>query len=106
MTGVEQQANDALARAERLVDLREEYRQRVNASTRSSATALVDIAFESPILTSRVAEQRLGVSRPTALDVLRRLAVLGILTEQAVGPRGQRRWVAEAILVIVAGDSN
>lgn len=106
LTGVEQQANDALARAERLVDLREEYQERVNASTRSSATALVDVAFESPILTSRVAEQRLGVSRPTALDVLRRLAALGILTEQAVGPRGQRRWVAEAILEIVAGDSN
>jgi len=104
LTGIERQANDALARAQRLVDLREEYRRRVHATTRGSAAALVDVAFESPILTSRVAEQRLGVTRPTALGVLRRLAELGVLTERAPGPRGQRRWVAEAILEIVAGE--
>jgi Fic family protein len=103
LDGVEIQANDAVARAERLVDLREQYRQRVARVTRSNALAVVDIAFDSPVLTSRVVESRLAVTRPTALSLLQQLADLDVLVEHATGPRGQRRWMAQEIMQIVTG---
>jgi Mn-dependent DtxR family transcriptional regulator len=62
----------------------------------------VDLAFETPVLTSRFVEQRLGVTRPTALAMLRKLEELGILTEGRSGLRGQRRWRADQIMDIVA----
>ena len=50
LDGVRVQAADAVTRAERLIDLREQYRPRVRAVTRGAANALVDLAFEQPIL--------------------------------------------------------
>jgi hypothetical protein len=92
-------------RAEQLVDLRESYRQRVMGAARSGRTVeLVDLAFELPVLTARVVESRLGVSRPTALSLLSRAADLDVLTEQPAGLRGQRRWIAQGIVDIVTAD--
>lgn len=64
------QAVDAVGRAEQLTDLRERYRLRVQDTTRGSATQLVDLAFEQPVLTSRIVEQRLEITRPSALSPL------------------------------------
>ncbi|MGI8756241.1 MAG: hypothetical protein ACR2MB_10350, partial [Acidimicrobiales bacterium] len=61
-------------------------------------TALADLIFERPILTARLVMDRLKVSRPTAISLLRQLTGLGVLTEQAAGPRGQLRYVAEDLL--------
>jgi Fic family protein len=103
LRGVERQSTDAMRRAERLVDLRETYRQRVAGTARASRLVeLVDLAFELPVLTARVVESRLAVSRPTALSLLARGADLDVLVEQPAGPRAQRRWVAEGIVDIVA----
>ena len=104
LRGVQRQSNDAVDRAERLLDLRERYRQQVQAATRSQAVGAVDLTFAFPILTSRVVERELGVSRPTALKLLGQLAGYGILTERATGPRGQRRWVAEEVLDTITAD--
>lgn len=104
LRGVQRQSNDAVDRAERLLDLRERYRQQVQAATRSQAVGAVDLTFAFPILTSRVVERELGVSRPTALKFLGQLAGYGILTERATGPRGQRRWVAEEVLDTITAD--
>lgn len=97
LRGVEAQANDAVARAERLLDLRERYR-RATASLRSQAAALVDLIFEAPVLTARLVETRISVVRPTALRLLGQLAELGILAEASAGARGQRRWIAREVL--------
>jgi cell filamentation protein, protein adenylyltransferase len=104
LTGVEQQANDAVARAERLVDLRESYRVRVVESTRGQAVALVDVLFAHPIVTARIVESILGVRRPTALRALDLLVDMGILEEMPPGPRRQRRFLAQEVLVAIEED--
>jgi Fic family protein len=101
LDGVRTQAVDAVARAERLTDLRERYRAEVGAASRGAANQLVDIAFEQPVLNSRFVERRLGITRPAALTALRQLADLGILTDVSEGPRGQLRWRAHEILSVL-----
>lgn len=104
LEGVQVQSADAVARSERLTDLRERYRQAVRGVTRGAANQLVDLAFEQPILNARVVESRLGVSRPAAITALRQAAELGLLTEESGGPRGQLRWRAEAILAALTSE--
>ncbi|MCU4182729.1 hypothetical protein K6U06_00010 [Acidiferrimicrobium sp. IK] len=74
-------------RAEQLTDLQEQYRRAVGVHTRSIANQLVGLAFAQPILTARVVESRLRVTRPAALSALRQLEQLGILREAPGGVR-------------------
>lgn len=104
LDAVSTQAIDAVGRAELLTDLRERYRQRVQDATRGSANQLVDLAFEQPVLTARIVERRLDITRPSALTALRTLADLQILTEAADGPRGQLRWRAQDVLRVLVTD--
>jgi Fic family protein len=104
LSGVCEQAADAVVRAERLTDLRERYRTEVQASTRGAANQLVDLAFEQPVLNSRAVERRLHISRPAALKALRQLAALGILGEVQGGPRGQIRWRGHEILSVLTAE--
>lgn len=97
------QANDAVRRAQRLVELRERYRQRAVALSSHNAIALVDLACESPILTARLVTERLDVTRPTAGSLLRRLEEEGLLTRGSTGARGQQRYVAWEILEALTG---
>jgi Fic family protein len=97
LRGVEAQANDAVTRAERLLDLRERYRTATTV-LRSQAASLVDLVFETPVLTTRLVETRLSVARPTATRLLSQLVDLGILTEIGTGARGRRRWIAREVL--------
>lgn len=100
------QASDAVRRAERLTDLRERYRETVQAQTRGSANRLVELAFAQPVLTARFVEQRLGITRPSALSALRVLEDAGILTEASDGPRGQLRWRATGVLDVLTADDS
>jgi Fic family protein len=104
LRGIDVQATDALHRAERLTDLREDYRARVQEAYRSKAIVLLDLAFEQPILTTRLVERRLEVTRPSSLRLLRQLEELEILVEAPAGLRGQHRWRAPAILDGLASD--
>jgi Mn-dependent DtxR family transcriptional regulator len=63
--------------------------------------ALVDLVCERPIVSSRAVEDRLGVTRPTALKLLRQLETVGVLSKADHGPRGQRRYVAEELVATV-----
>jgi Fic family protein len=101
LDAVSTQAIDAVRRAEQLTDLRERYRAEVQDATRGSANQLVNLAFEQPVLTSRIVERRLDITRPSALSALRTLAELKILTEAADGPRGQLRWRAHEVLRVL-----
>lgn len=104
LRGVERQSNDALIRAERLLDLREGYRRRVQAVTRGQAIVVVDLAFTSPVLTTRVIEGAIGGSRPNSLKLLNQLADLDVLVEISGGPRRQRRWIAQEIMDVISGE--
>ena len=98
LDGVKTQANDAVRRAERLINLREKYRARVIESTRSQAVLLVDSLLANPIINTRRVETRLGVKRPTSIRMLGLLEELGILTEMEPGRRRQRRFMAEEVM--------
>ncbi len=102
LAAVRSQAADAVQRAERIVDLRERYREAASALGTANALALVDLICENPVVTTRSIEHRLGVSRPTALRLLRRMEGQGVLTEEESGARGQKRYVARGLMDVVA----
>ncbi len=102
LAAVETQAADAVARARRIVELRERYRGAAASIVSSKGMALVDLVCETPIVSSRGVESRLGVTRPTALKLLRQLEAVGVLTEADSGPRGQRRYVARELVAAVS----
>lgn len=90
----------------RIIALRERYRLDARTIPSSNVTALVDLVCERPIVSSRAVEDRLGVTRPTALKLLRQLEGIGVLTETASGPRGQRRYVAHELIAAVAEEAS
>jgi Fic family protein len=98
-------AEDAVVRAERLVALRERYRAAAVAIPSSNAMALVDLVCETPVVSARLVMDRLGVARPTALQLLRQLEGVGVLQPAASGPRGQRRYVAGQLLAAITDDA-
>lgn len=102
LTAVQTQASDAVRRAQWIVELREQYRQAAATIGTASALALVDLICENPVVTTKSVEGRLGVSRPTALRLLRRMEEQGVLGEGDEGPRGQRRYVARAMMDAIA----
>lgn len=64
---------------------------------------LVDLLFDRPILVAATVMDRLSVTRPTAISLLRQLAQAGILSEHATGPRGQLRYIADDLLDVLSG---
>src|SRR5208283_856395 len=105
LEAVKTQATDADTRAQRIVQLRERYRAAASAIPSSNGMALVDLVCEHPIVSSRAVEDRLGVTRPTALKLLRQLEAVGVLTEVDQGPRGQRRYLAKELVTAVTEES-
>lgn len=101
---VRSQSIDAVARAERIVALRERYRAIATELRSVNALQVVDLMCENPIVTTRLIEGRLGVARPTALRLLRQLEGAGLLEEAAPGARGQRRYVARDLMDVVTTD--
>lgn len=101
LEAVKTQAIDAVERAQRIVALRERYRGAASAIASSKGMALVDLVCEQPIVSSRSVEERLGVTRPTALKLLRQLERVEVLTEGNSGPRGQRRYIAQELVAAV-----
>lgn len=103
LASVKTEATDAVARAQQIVGLRDRYLEAAASLGTANAIALIDLICENPLVTARSIESRLDVSRPTALRMLRRLEERGILTEQEAGARGQRRYVAEDLMLLVTG---
>jgi Fic family protein len=104
LTGVTEQATDAVNRAERLVDLRETYRQRL-AGDRSRAVEVVDMVFQNPVLTTTRIAQALDTSLQSALNHVRRLESEGLVVEVS-GIRGRsKRWISREIYDILEPDS-
>jgi len=100
---VEQQARDALQRANQLQVLRDDYRQRV-ATARSSGLlgVLVDELFRVPALTINRARDLLDVTHRAATQNIEKLVTAGILVE--VAQRGRtRQFVAADVMNVVEG---
>lgn len=106
LTSVKSEATDAVGRAQRIVALRDRYLEAAASLGTANAIALVDLICENPVVTTRSIENRLGVSRPTALRLLRRMEERGVLSEQEAGVRGQRRYVADELRALVVAYRN
>ncbi|HEX6421899.1 MAG TPA: Fic family protein [Acidimicrobiales bacterium] len=103
LTGVSEQANDAVARAEELVDLREDMRRRLSGD-RSRATEVVEMIFENPVLTTTRIAEALDVTLQSALNHVRRLESEEIVAEVAGVPGRSKRWVARDVLRVLGAD--
>jgi Fic family protein len=103
-TAVSVQAEDAVARAERLHDLRESYRAAL-AGSRSRAVEAVDLLFVNPFITVKRVATGLNVTPQGANNLLRQLENHGWI--QRMGPLGVGRggphyWLANEVYEAVS----
>ena len=106
LAAVARQADDAVTRAEKLMDLRERYRADA-ARSRSRSGELVDLLFANPVVTVRTVEERLGVTNQGARNLMKSLEDKGWLLQSAAAPgRGGRvLWLAPEIFGIIEDSS-
>jgi Fic family protein len=100
LDGVAVQATDAIDRAELLSDLREHYRTLLRGS-RSRASEVVDLLFESPVITVRHVQTQLNMSQPGVTNLLRQLTALGIVKQVGQGTGTRHRWFCEGVLEVL-----
>ncbi len=102
LDGVAEQASDAVARARRLLDLREAYRAQLQEEQRASARLLqaLDILFGRPVLTVSTMMESLSVYFSTAQRYIDRLAEAGFVRE-VTGRERNRLYAADGILTIL-----
>ncbi|MGI8631707.1 MAG: Fic family protein [Solirubrobacterales bacterium] len=105
LRSVASQAGDAVARAQQIMDLRERYLAAASTIGGPNALAAVEVICTNPVVTPRSVEEKLAVSRPTALRLLQRLEARGVVQQQDPGPRGQRRYVAREMLRVAGGEN-
>ncbi|MCL2781778.1 MAG: Fic family protein [Actinomycetia bacterium] len=101
LTAVRKSADDATARSEQLVEIRERYLADATKS-RSNLAAIVNLAFANPFLTVTRTRRATGLSDQGARNLIGRAVECGWLVEAGVAGRGGRRiWVAEDIFTII-----
>lgn len=104
LRAVEAQANDGVARARNIFQLREQYRADL-AGSRSRSSEVVEMLFENPMLTTTVVKDQLDVSTQGALNLIRGLEARGWLRQLGTAGRGGASiWVAPAIFDTMADD--
>jgi Fic family protein len=104
LAAVAMQATDALSRAERLIDLRETYRERLRGQ-RSRAHEILDAVLENPFVTTVQTARRLNISPQGATNLLRSLQAEAILSPLPRIPGRSNRWVAHEIRDILIGEA-
>jgi Fic family protein len=98
LSGVAEQARDAVVRAGRLLDLRERYREQFQAARAAARLLqLVDLLFAQPILTVREVEAALSVNFTTAQRYVDQLEEPGLLRE-ITGQTRNRVYRADEVL--------
>jgi Fic family protein len=103
LTAVAEQAKDAVRRAELLLDIRERARGKLHGS-RSRAVEVVDLLLGNPVITVQRVQQSLTVSNPGAMNLIRQLEGLGIISHAGRAGRGGRYfWVAHEVLEALEG---
>jgi Fic family protein len=106
LKGVARQSRLAIGRANALVLLREDYRSRVRAFTRSSSAAgLVDLLFAQPAVTTKQSAAKLGLSFRAASLIIAKFVEQNIL-EEATGKGRNRIYIAPEILRTIQQDED
>jgi Fic family protein len=107
LRAVRVQAEDALSRAERLMDLRERYRSEMTRRTRSRATQVVDLLFSNPIISAGLVQRSLGVTNQGALNLIRHVEAAGLIEPyrptRSNRPARSLQWVAPEVIEAVQG---
>jgi Fic family protein len=104
LEGVRVQADEAIELADRLQELHARYRRLLlDARATANALALVDMLFETPLVTARMVKERLGVSHPTARSTIRTLERAGILAEFEPSRRWGKAFSADEIYALISG---
>lgn len=105
-TGVAEQAQDAVSRSGRLLDLQQNYRERVQKTSQSSAMLrLVDLLFASPFVTLNGIAKSLGVTHRAATVNVEKLVALGILLESDTRKKRLRVFHAPEILALLSAEA-
>jgi Fic family protein len=100
-TAVQKQADDAVARAAALVDLRESY-LREATQTRSNLPSLVRLLFANPYVTVSRAERALKLTNAGARNIVRNAQSRGWLVELGTAGRGGKTfWLANQVFDII-----
>jgi len=71
---------------------------------RPAPRRLVDDLFVTPLITTRVAQQRLGVSHPTARSAIRALEEAGILVQLDPNRRWGKVFSAQETYSAISGE--
>jgi Fic family protein len=102
LRGVASQSEDAILRSQKLLELWQQYRARMQTA-RASALGLdlIDSLFSTPVLTIPMAAGRLKVTYASAQLNVEKLIKRGILRE-ATGNRRNRVYIAPEILQIIS----
>ena len=96
-TAVHKQASDAEARAGNLVDLREDYRERLQGR-KSRAIEVAELLFSNPFVTVKRVENALKVTNQGARNLIDSLERIDILRKVGSSGRGGRvYWIADDV---------
>jgi Fic family protein len=100
-TAVKKQADDAVARAEALVNLREQY-LREASQTRSNLQGFVRLIFVNPYITVLRVQRSLKLTNAGARNIVREAERRGWLQEVGTSGRGGRVfWIAAQVFDII-----
>jgi len=102
LNGVAEQSSAALEKSSQLINLNEEFRDRLQRKKRTSAhlLKLLDSLFSRPVTTAKMATEKLGVTPKSAQIHIDRLIEEGILAE-ATGKQRNRVYIAPQILKVL-----
>jgi len=105
LASITRQSKRAFEQSNRVLELRETYRQRYQTDGRSSTRVLqvVDQIFEHPSTSIATIVDRIGISFPTAQRLIDRLVSDKVLTEMT-GQRRNRVYLATEIVNILEAD--
>jgi Fic family protein len=100
LRGVVFQAEDTVNRIEKVISIKEKYRQLVYENTRSSnPLRLIDELFINPIVDIPYVSKRLDISYPSAKNAVKLLMELGFLSELSTSGR-KRSFIADKLVRI------
>ncbi|MDQ4504145.1 Fic/DOC family N-terminal domain-containing protein [Sinomonas sp. ASV322] len=101
MRAVRAQADDAVARSGKLIQIRKEYHDEA-IKERSSLPRLVDIILGNPFVTVRHVQARLGLTNQGARNLIKNAEARGWLRSFGTHGRGGREhWYAPAVLDVM-----
>jgi Fic family protein len=105
LEGLATQSVEAAATAEALLIHQKDYKTRVRSGKgAASALRLIDMLFDTPIISVPMAASYLGVTYKSALNGLSGLTKLGILEEMSINARPKLFRAKEIIELIWSGD--